>query len=119
MAFSKMVDMRREPPKPEDLGMPASIGSDSGYPFGLCISLDEQDLEKLDLNADCESGDMIDLRAFAKVTSVTHRDVDGKQTCRVELQITNLSVENEATEDTGADEGEGGDGSKVGRRGRY
>lgn len=104
MAFSRMVDMKRTPAdKAEDAATCAPTpmaGPD--YPWGLCISLDQDDLDKLDLSDDCQAGDTIDLRAFAKVTSISRREVEGKVETRIELQITDLSVENEDTEEAEA-----------------
>lgn len=111
MSFSKMVDMRRSPEEKKEV-MDAPMPSDMpDYPYGLCISLGNDELEKLSLDcSDCESGDTIDLRAFAKVTSISKQDYNGTQTCRIELQITQLAVENEDTEydeESGEDSGRG------------
>ena len=107
MAFSKMVDMAKTPDEKADesarmaAAMPVSEVRD--YPYGLAITLCEDDLEKLDLEDDCDIGDVIDLRAFARVTSVTKNQADGKDRVRVELQIEQLAVENESTEVPGED----------------
>lgn len=103
--FSKMVSMERTPAEKveEVMEMASPVMSVPDYPYGLTISLEEDDLEKLDLEDDCEVGDMIDLRAFARVTSVSKRQVGGKDCCRVELQIEQLAVENEDDEEPGED----------------
>lgn len=105
MSFSKMVSMERTPAEKveEAMEMMSPAVSMPDYPYGLTISLDETDLEKLDLDADCEVGDMIDLRAFAMVTSVSKRQQDGQDCCRVELQIQRLAIENENEEEPGED----------------
>ena len=64
------------------------------YPWALRISLTHRELEKLGLPVP-ECGDVIDMRAFAEVTSVTFNDGPDGPCCRVELQIQKLSVENE------------------------
>ena len=74
------------------------------YPYGLCISLSQDELDKLDLDPDCEVGDIVHLMAMAKVTSRSENEMetsDGKKEkcCRIELQITHLSVEDENDED--------------------
>lgn len=100
-----MVDMRRTPAEKveevsEMLGGPtAAMVAD--YPYGLTLTLCEDELEKLNLDDNCDVGDMIDLRAFAEVTSVSKHMIDGKARCRVELQITRMAVENESTEEVG------------------
>jgi hypothetical protein len=87
-----------------DREMPGATPSKPDYPWGLRISLTEKELEKLDLDCDeCEDGDMVDLRAFAVVTSKSTETHDGKRTCRIELQIQKLAVENEMTEDEDED----------------
>jgi hypothetical protein len=69
------------------------------YPCGLRICLTHRELEKLGLEADCQIGDVIDLRAFATVTSVSQNDYGNGPECRVELQIEKLAVEDERTEE--------------------
>ena len=109
MGFSKLVDMRRtaedKAEAVSDMMSPSPMFEIDDFPPGLSISLTEDELEKLDLDDDVEVGDMIDLRAFAKVTSVSKHDRGGKQCCRVELQIVNLAIEDESTEEPGEDEG--------------
>ena len=73
------------------------------YPWGLCIHLTHEDLEKLGLDCDVEPGDYLHGMFFAKVTSVSTRTHDEGAEARVELQITHLALENESTED-GEDE---------------
>ena len=83
-----------------DAAMPIAMAEKPKYPFGLRICLCERELEKLGLEADCDVGDVIDLRAFAVVTSVSkgEGEHEGKYS-RVELQIQKLAVENEMTEE--------------------
>src|SRR6266567_4995889 len=114
MAFQSMVDMAKTPDevKKEVNDYPrASFASDLPapkvpvYPYGLCISLDEDTLAKLKLDGDLpDVGEMIHLAAMAKVTSVSERereDTTGNKTrcCRVELQITHLATEVEDQEE--------------------
>jgi hypothetical protein len=88
-----------------DMTMPIfGLGDRPDYPCGLKICLTERELEKLGLAADCEDGDVIDLRAFAVVTSVSSEKRYGKHTARVELQIERLAIENENTESMEADD---------------
>ena len=63
------------------------------YPYGTRISLTGRELEMLGLPLP-KVGNLIDLRAFAEVTSVS----DDGQCQRVELQIQRLKVENEDDE---------------------
>lgn len=70
------------------------------YPYGLCISLCEKELDKLDIHEDELSvGSVLHLHCMAKVTSISERDdaVCGP-TSRVELQITHIASESEDEE---------------------
>jgi hypothetical protein len=101
MAFRSFVDMRRTPEEKgeevaERMGMSTMDISD--YPPGLSFCLDETDLEKLDIEDDCEVGDLIHVAVMARVTSVSKRQVNGQEKCRVELQGEQVSIENETTE---------------------
>ena len=71
------------------------------YPYGCCISLENETLKKLGLDGDLPAvGDVIEFMSTAKVTSASmneRMDESGKPEtcCRVELQITHIA----ATED--------------------
>ena len=96
-----MVDMALTDDEKLDAMMPCIVPSSGpDYPYGLKICLTEKELEKLGLAANCDVGDVIDLRAFAVVTSVSMEAREGNETARVELQIERLAIENEATEST-------------------
>ena len=102
-----MVDMARTRDEKEELvgGAPQRLDPVDfvgDYPAGLCLSWDEEILEKLDLDDDIELGDTVDIRAFAKVCSVSKTN----DHCRIELQITDMAVENEDTEEPGEMAGE-------------
>lgn len=106
--FSKMVDMAKTPEEvKEDVAevAPVTQAKVPVYPYGLCLALTEDEMEKLDLDPEDlpEVGDMIHIAGMAKVTSVSSReneDTEGNKTkcCRVELQITHLAVESEDAE---------------------
>lgn len=111
MPFQSMVDMAKSPAevKSDMATMPVAVSEGAKpsvpvYPYGLCISLSEDELAKLGLDGDLpEVGEMIHLAAMAKVTSVSEserEESDGTKTkcCRVELQITHLATENEDDE---------------------
>jgi hypothetical protein len=100
MAWSKLVDMELDDEDKLDACTPLPMPDRPKYPYGLRICLTHNELEKLGLEADCDIGDIIDLRAFAVVTSVSkgEGEYEGKY-ARVELQIEKLQVENESTEE--------------------
>lgn len=72
------------------------------YPYGLCISLCQDELDKLGITVDeLAVNDMLHLHALASVTSISKLDtVNSGQSSRVELQITHISaIESETDED--------------------
>lgn len=95
MAFRKFVSLERSPREKADamngmMGMPAV----PDYPPGFSFSMDEVDLEKLDIDdKDIDVGDTIHFAVMARVTSVSKRQIDGKDCCRVELQGEEVEVE--------------------------
>jgi hypothetical protein len=93
-SWSKLVDMEMDDEASMDAPQPIAMAEKPRYPYGLRICLGEGELKKLDLDLP-NVGDVIDLRAFAEVTSVS----DGEGGRRVELVIQKLAVENEMTED--------------------
>lgn len=108
--FATMVDLAKSPEEiAEDMPIVAkavNAGKVSApvYPYGCCISLDEDVLEKVGLDGELpQVGEMIHLCAMAKVTSVSESEREdgngGKsRCCRVELQITHLATESEDDE---------------------
>jgi hypothetical protein len=91
-----------------------SPSSQPDYPCGLSISLTEQELDKLNLDyEDVKPGDLIHFHAMAVVTSVSHNaNRDQEPQCRVELQITHMSAENEEYEDEEDEDEEGSENKK-------
>lgn len=106
--FKTMKDMRRtDAEKAESMiasSMPTPMVED--YPYGLRICLTQDELAKLGLEANCEDGDMIHLNAMATVTSCTETKTNGETSCRIELTITHMAVEDEGAEAEEADETE-------------
>lgn len=97
--WTKLTDMELSDEDKFDLAIPCIGGPQQpDYPYGLKIALTERELEKLGLEADCSVGDLIDMRCFATVTSVSTEQRGGKTTARVELQIEKIALEDEATE---------------------
>ena len=106
MFHAPMVDLAKSPAEvTDDMKAMGNIAaavetkpSVPEYPYGCCISLDDDVLEKLGLAGDMPSaGEMIHLCAVAKVTnaSMSERiDSEGnKQSCsRIELQIIQMGV---------------------------
>src|ERR1700752_2842925 len=110
MRFAKMVDMARTPAEvKEEIAETAACAPIDAkrtapvYPYGLCLSLDEEVLEKLGIKELPDVGETVHFAALARVTaaSESEHETEGgeKEThCRVELQITNLALESEDDE---------------------
>ncbi len=100
MAANKFVDLKTTPKEAKEMNPSPTFQSAPAYPYGLCLSLCEDELEKLGL-ADCnlEPGDILHMHAFTLVTSVSESaTVDGDPHCRVELQVTHACFEDEGAE---------------------
>ena len=100
MAWSKLVDMEMDDEEKLDAVCPMPMPTKASYPYGLRLCLTHKELAKLGLDADCEIGDMIDLRCFAEVTSISKNDYGSGEECRIELQITHMAAEDEMSEGT-------------------
>lgn len=101
----RMIDMARTPEEKEEsaeLTMATMPSPDSmpTYPYGLCLSLGSDEMEKLGLDGDCQVGDLLHFTAMAKVTSVSMSDSEfSGPDCRIEMQIQQMGVpEDESTE---------------------
>lgn len=103
--FAKMTSMAHTPEdlkhEMAEMSAPSVAPSEykgPKYPYGLCISLDDDSLEKLGMAGDLPPvGSIINFMAIAKVTSASENEregMDGKaeKCCRVELQITDMGV---------------------------
>lgn len=93
-----LVDMARE--EKEINESPLIAVPENKYPYGLRITLTQEELEKLGVDhSDWEIGATFHLHAFAKVTSISEDEREGgEKTCCVGLQITHLQGENEDEE---------------------
>lgn len=74
------------------------------YPYGLCIRLTSEELQKLDLEDNCNVGDMLHMHALCEVTSVSKNQTQDGTKCCVELQITHIACESEDEENEEAEE---------------
>jgi hypothetical protein len=97
--LENMVDMARTPRETDESPAESIESSMPVYPYGLAISFGEDELEKLGVDySDWSVGDHFHLHALAKITSISERETEGGNCCRVELQIVALSGENEEEE---------------------
>lgn len=98
MGWSKLVDMELDDEDKLDAAMPIPMPNKPDYPYGLRLCLTEKELTKLGLEADCEVGEYLDMRCFGTVTSVSKTDGPDGGSCRVEIQIEKIAVEDEMGE---------------------
>lgn len=98
MAWTKFVDMELDDEDSMDTVCPIPCDKPK-WPYGLRICLTHTELAKLKLEPDCEVGDMIDLRCFGEVTSISISDGEGGKQCRVEIQFQKIALEDESNED--------------------
>ena len=99
MAWSKLADMSLTPEeRAENFGPALADAKGPQYPYGLRICLTHDDLAKLGLNFDCDIGDLVDMRCFGTVTSISQNDGPDGPCGRVEIQIERIAIENELTE---------------------
>lgn len=95
------VDMRLDAKEQADIMCP----SPPTYPYGLCISLCEDELDKLGLGEDdIDIGDILHMHCLAQVTSKSSVDNVSGQSCRIELQIKFIAAEDEDEEDDEAED---------------
>lgn len=111
MAWSKMIDLAlTAADKAEMHGMMAPALMDNNgpeYPPGMRISLCEKEMDKLGLDIKMANiGDLIDMRCFGVITSMSQSDGPDGPCCRVEIQIQRAAFENEDEEETPEEMGE-------------
>mgnify|MGYP001558510391 CR=1 FL=1 len=101
--FAKMINMAHTPEEvkqelKENCITPGVRPSVPTYPYGLCISLDEDSIEKLGLDKRMPGiGEIMPLVCSTRVTSVSQneseREDGSKHSCsRIELQITDMGL---------------------------
>lgn len=111
--MSELVNMKRS--KSED-GLAEDVSEGPKYPYGLQISLDSEAIEKLELAEMPQAGAKMKMMAMVEVVGVRQYDrKDGDSEKGVDLQITDLSLEN-ATEERRMEEalyGDANDNSEI------
>lgn len=88
----KLIDMELNDESKLDAVMPIAMQMRPDYPYGLQITLCDEQLEKLGLGDDCEKDDAVRFEAYAVVTNVSRNDGTMGKSCRVELQIRKMKV---------------------------
>ena len=93
----KFVDMKTQD---VDVAEKFSPPESDNYPYGLRICLTGPELARLGFAPDDlpDVGDTLHFTAMAVVTSFSQNDTETGSNCRVELQITQMSAEDESQE---------------------
>lgn len=100
MKVLPLTDMRMTPSEAADCFCPSPKDAPL-YPYGLCISLCQDELDKLGIDYDdvCV-GDIVHIHALGMITSKSCSErQDGEPSERIEIQITHLASESEDEED--------------------
>lgn len=94
-----MTDMELDDEDQLDAICPMPMPDRPRYPYGLKIYLTEKEFEKLGLDPrDAVVGGICHGHFLARVTDVHANETESGQSCRVELQIEDLSIESEDEE---------------------
>ena len=78
---------------------PCSIGGSNDYPYGLCVRLDKESLEKLSLDPndfDIEQPVLIEAKGFIK--SMRSSKGDSYDDTSLEIQLTSFGIESDEKE---------------------
>lgn len=96
-----MKDMEYDDEDRLDQILPIPMNKRPDYPCGLRITLTEKEMSKLGIDSgEAEIDGLVHLFAIAKVTSISHNtSSNGNECCRIELQIINLGIESEDSEE--------------------
>lgn len=103
MTMPAFVDMAMDPEETKEVSPMPDMGAQPIYPWGLSIRLTQDELEKLDMEDECEVGDLVCFKSLAKVTSVTKNDTTEGSKTNIELQIIGIELDgchDEDDEDT-------------------
>jgi hypothetical protein len=93
----QLHSMKRSKQELKDAESDLASPSEDEYPWGLRVSLEEDQLSKLDVGS-AEPGDVVTVVAQATVKSVSsHEDDDGHSHSSMSLQITDMAVDTEAS----------------------
>lgn len=85
-----MVSMKREPEREE---MPGQVEMDEPiYPEGLCLELESDDLEKLNITSPPAIGSVMTVTARVYVKSAGETQTAGGLKKKVELQVTEMEI---------------------------
>lgn len=95
--MSDLVSMKIDPAKREDYAKPSTLADAPVYPYGLCVHLDGEVMEKLGMKTLPAAGTDLRLTAKVTVTSVSENSYStaGKTETRqsMSVQITAMALD--------------------------
>lgn len=94
--MAEMKDMKLSPKEQKELSEPTSMVDKPEYPWGLQLSINDEEYEKL-FSSPPQIGEVFMVQAKAKVTGInlSNRE-DGEDRKNVQLQIIEMGLEKEA-----------------------
>lgn len=85
-----MINMKQKAEREE---MPGEVEMDEPkYPYGLCINLDKEQLDKLGITALPQLGAQMTIMAKAYVKSTSAYETQGGKDMSIGLQITDMEI---------------------------
>ena len=98
-----MVNMKHSREEASKYTEPAEVGDEPQYPYGLCISLHEDELEKLGITSLPAVGTEMALMAKVYVKSTSsYQTQEGGSNMSVDLQITYMEIGAASTQSAAA-----------------
>lgn len=89
-----LIDLKRTPKEKKEDAQEAVPSPDNqpDYSYGLCLHLEDDELQKLNITQLPRVGDEYEIKAVARVKSVSARDDDGGSESCMDLQITMMEA---------------------------
>jgi len=89
----KLVSLKRDAAEKADDHACSPCSSESpDYPYGTCLYLDEDQLDKLGIDSMPAAGASVGIEAIGTVKGVREEQVDGKVKRSLEIQVTDLAL---------------------------
>jgi hypothetical protein len=88
-----LVSMKIDPKAREAKYAETAMADRPEYPWGLCLNVDDDALEKLGIAKLPGAGDELTLQAVVKVTSSSETDTAAGKNRSLSLQITSMGLE--------------------------
>jgi len=91
--MASLINMQNSPQTAKEYAAPTAADAPK-YPWGLCITLNDDSLEKLGVTALPAAGTEVTIVAKAVVTGTSERQTEGEGTkSSMEMQITDMQLD--------------------------